>query len=487
MTTGSAAPPRGCAPRVFAAAAAILALVVIEAGARSLVALRAGPRALAYGFVPDRRDRHTVVLHDDLRAGYSKYPPRATLTDFDPATGATFPVKVNARGLRGADFEDRKASGTIRVVTLGASSTFGYHSRDGDTWPVRLQEILQRACSRPYEVLNFGIPHLMSDEIAALFVAEALPLDPDVVTFYEGINDASLRRERHHLRRSLRRWAPLRSAYRVLRDHLMIVRVADEVVRPHARRYSRADAAAHAEGRAARFLANLDRIRSECDARGIRLLVATQQANALARTGRELRGWTYADEERELRGRLAAGDTIDVYGLAFLTHAELMRALRDWAAQHEVELVDVVAALDERRDVLVNWVHLRPEGNRMVAETFAPIILAPLALIRRQAWRRRDFRRSMATLRPRLSARPRPGSGVGIGLHLGARGRPRRSARVGRCSGTRWRCSSSPGAGIGADVAPCSHASAACPQAAPGSRPRRRPVRCSWPGRVWDS
>jgi hypothetical protein len=241
---------------------------------------------------------------------------------------------------------------------------------------VRLQEILRGACARPYEVLNFGIPHLMSDEIAALFVAEALPLDPDVVTFYEGINDASLRRERHHLRRSLRRWALLRGVYRVLRDHLMIVRVADEVVRPHARRYSREEVAAHGEGRAERFLGNLDRIRTECAARGIRFLVATQQANALARSGRELRGWTYADEERELRDRLAAGESVDVYGLAFLTHADLMRALRDWAARHDVTLVDVVAALDDRRDVLVNWVHLTPEGNRMVAQAFAPVILA---------------------------------------------------------------------------------------------------------------
>jgi lysophospholipase L1-like esterase len=359
----------------FGVAAAILAIAAIEIGARSLVALRAGPRALLYGFVPDRRERHTVVLHDDLRAGYSKYPPRATLTDFDPATGETFPVRVNSRGLRGEDFADAKAVGTVRVVTLGASSTFGYHSRDGDTWPVRLERILNDECARPYEVLNLGIPHLMSDEIAALFFAEVLALGPDVVTFYEGINDASLRRERHHLRRSLRRAVPLRTVYRALRDHLMTVRFADEVVRPRARRYSAAELEAHVEGRAARFLANLDRSRAECDARGIRFVVATQQANALAVPRQELRGMTYAREEESLRARLAAGESIDVYGLAFLTHTELMRALRGWAAERGVPLVDVIASLDDRRDVLVNWVHLTPEGNELVARAFAPTIL----------------------------------------------------------------------------------------------------------------
>jgi hypothetical protein len=39
-----------------------------------------------------------------------------------------------------------------------------------------------------------------------------------------------------------------------------------------------------------------------------------------------------------------------------------------------VPLVDVIAALDPRRDTLVSWVHVTPEGNRMIAEVFADTI-----------------------------------------------------------------------------------------------------------------
>ena len=56
--------------------------------------------------------------------------------------------------------------------------------------------------------------------------------------------------------------------------------------------------------------------------------------------------------------------------------AELMRAMRTWSVERHVPLVDVVHALDLRRDVLVSWVHLTPEGNEMIAEAFVPTILS---------------------------------------------------------------------------------------------------------------
>jgi len=362
--------------RVYVALTLLLVLLAIEAGVRALVAIRLGPRALAYGLVDDATARHTVALHDDLRAGYSKYRGAVELRDFDPLTGTTFPVHVNSRGFRGAEFPAAPEPGAVRVVTLGASSTFGYHARDDETWPRQLEERLARRCpGRRYEVLNLGIPHLLSEEIAALFAAEALPLRPDVVTFYEGVNDASMRRERHHLRKAARRSATLRAGYRALRDHLMLVRLADEVVRPRAQRFDAAAVAEHVAGRPERFLASLDAIREECARRGILFLVATQQATSLEFPREALRGLTVAEEEARLRRRLDAGDTVPAPALAFLTHAEMMRELRTWAAARDVPLVDVAAALDDRRDVLVSWVHLTPDGNGRIADAFAPAIL----------------------------------------------------------------------------------------------------------------
>ncbi|MFN8178652.1 MAG: SGNH/GDSL hydrolase family protein [bacterium] len=370
-------PPSRARRLLFAALTTLVVLLGIEIGLRGIVSLRVGhPGPFRYGFVTDARSRHTVSLHDDLLAGYSKFVPNKERTDYDPVTLQTYPVHINAQGFRGEDFAPKKP-GTVRIVTLGASSTFGYHARDDATWPRRLQVLLGRRCpATRYEVLNLGIPHLMSDEIVALFSAEALPLAPDVVTFYEGVNDASMRRERNHLRKSLRRNVELRTVYRVARDHLLLVRLLDETIRPRVRRYDADDVRAHEVGRSERFLASLDAIRTECEKRGIRFVVATQQAASLLVPREKMRGLTYEAEESLVKARLAKDGSIDAIEMAFLTHADMMRALRGWAAERRVPLVDVVAATDQRRDILVSWVHLSPEGNERVAEAFAPTILS---------------------------------------------------------------------------------------------------------------
>ena len=47
-----------------------------------------------------------------------------------------------------------------------------------------------------------------------------------------------------------------------------------------------------------------------------------------------------------------------------------------WADRNAVPFVDIIAALDRRRDVLVSWVHLNADGNRLVADALANEIAA---------------------------------------------------------------------------------------------------------------
>jgi hypothetical protein len=162
----------------------------------------------------------------------------------------------------------------------------------------------------------------------------------------------------------------------VARDHLLLVRFLDETIRPRVRRYDADDVRAHEVGRSERFLASLDAIRTECEKRGIRFVVATQQAASLLVPREKMRGLTYEAEESLVKAQLAKDGSIDAIEMAFLAHANMMRALREWATAHGVPLVDVIAATDERRDILVSWVHLSPEGNEMIAEAFAPTILS---------------------------------------------------------------------------------------------------------------
>jgi len=106
------------------------------------------------------------------------------------------------------------------------------------------------------------------------------------------------------------------------------------------------------------------------------LVVANQQAKSTLHDRESIRGVRYADEVREIRDLLAQRGFLYAPEALLLVHAELMDGEARWSAAHEVPFVDLIHALDQRRDVLVSWVHLLPEGNRIIADELAAPILA---------------------------------------------------------------------------------------------------------------
>jgi lysophospholipase L1-like esterase len=108
-----------------------------------------------------------------------------------PAAGF-FGVRTNSRGLRGAEFPERKAPGEFLVLCLGDSVTFGLGLTGGDTWPARLAAALEAApelAGRPVRVLNAAVPGWSSVQGMRL-LAQVENLEPDVVVFWFGLNDA---------------------------------------------------------------------------------------------------------------------------------------------------------------------------------------------------------------------------------------------------------------------------------------------------------
>src|SRR5437764_520126 len=119
----------------------------------------------------------------------------------------------------------------------------------------------------------------------------------------------------------------------------------------------------------------------------------TQQMQPVLVGSRQAKERTYEDDvrlvrEKLARGELAPGRVASVVldpvqhmlsqfdpARVLLIHARMMQDLRAWAARSDVGFVDVIAALDHDRDLLVNWVHLRAEGNRKLAEALAPEVL----------------------------------------------------------------------------------------------------------------
>ena len=408
------------------AALILINCVVVEVAVRAYFAWEIGPRVFFYGTpwhrqaVEVNRDEdrerpvtRSVQFHeqrvDVLEEGtlamssYTKYYPNEKKQTQSHDRTAMYDVQINEHGFRGDSFDIQKPAGTVRILTLGASSTFGYHNREDETYPFLLERALEAASGERgrFEVINFAIPHATTDQIIAMLWNEGFRLDPDVITFYEGANDAAVIEPRD----GDSGW----SFRQMIVDRSLFLALVDRFA-PFSREtdleWCWNDGLAAQRERV--FLRNLDWIREECERRGIVFVVATQQFRSTLLASEGLEGVTYAQEVEFVRGKVRDGvlgpgskqkEASDAaFGLrvnsddpwaiavlngydfprAMLVHARLMEGLRAWATTYDVPLVDVVEKLDSQRHLLVNWVHLRPEANAVVARALAEEILEQL-------------------------------------------------------------------------------------------------------------
>jgi len=334
-----------------------------------------GPEAKTYLNTMSKSEwqaKRTVVTHTNEVSGYSKYFPRQIRFDFDVETGERFFVTINDDGFRGLDIVEHKAPNTIRIVTLGASSTFGYFNRDNETYPVYLENILneQGPGKLQFEVINLGIPHLRTAQIYQLFINEAIRLDPDIVTFYEGNNDA----ESMPMVGS-RPVSMFSLALKNAGEYLITLGLIDSILDSHRKiQYSTADIIKRAAA-SDEFINNIANIYQECRNRGITFIVGNQQKNSQLLERGQLKGLTYDEEVQKVQAMVSRLGNLGTREYVFLAHAFLMENLQTWAKANGIPFVDIIRRLDNDRDVLVSWVHLSPKGNRMVAEAFAEEIL----------------------------------------------------------------------------------------------------------------
>ncbi|MDF0676822.1 MAG: hypothetical protein P0120_21170 [Nitrospira sp.] len=134
----------------FYIAMVLISLSVVEADFRTVLAFRVGPSVLYYGTrfqrqnVPAATDHHTVMQHESIQQGYTKFFPHELKIDHDPATKETFRASINSRGFRGREIDETKKPGVTRIVTLGSFSTFGYYDRDNETYPYYLEQALNK-------------------------------------------------------------------------------------------------------------------------------------------------------------------------------------------------------------------------------------------------------------------------------------------------------------------------------------------------------
>jgi lysophospholipase L1-like esterase len=372
----------------------LLSFLMVEVGFRAVLAFRVGPSVLYYGTpfqrqnVPVKTDNHTVMKHGNPQQGYTKFFPNELKVDHDPTTNETFRVSINSRGFRGGEIDETKKPGVTRIITLGSSSTFGYYDRDNETYPYYLEQILNKSSevTGRFEVINLGIPHLRSEEILSLFQAEAIPLRPDVVTFYEGVNDAARgnpsvnegddRRDPGQ-RPKQSATTPVKAFYGIVRDHLVTVAFIDSIRQNMIAEptFNRGEVERHMTGTSEHFIENIDKLYRECQQRGIIFVALKQQAKSHLVKDADMKGVTYAQEVHMVKDKLEKEGAIKVRELHLLAHSTLTTDLEQWATSNHVPFVNIQKALDQDRDVLMSWVHLSPRGNRMIANALAEEII----------------------------------------------------------------------------------------------------------------
>lgn len=262
--------------------------------------------------------------------------------------------RINSLGARGGEIAVPKPKGTVRIATLGGSTTFSIHTNAESSWPSVLGTLLNaRSGGSPrYEVLNFGTPKATSPYSLVMLATRVIHLQPDVVVAYEAVNEVSnwrfagLRPDHSHVFADLDevpRWVEEVPGW-AFRSALVTATVYQLALRKEEhfgeRKGLKTGAFAREEGTRI-FLANYRSMRGICDAHGARFVAAT----------------FHTLSENDSWGREIAA---------------LNQSLREWGAAEGVPVADPAARIPrEDRSLHTDGAHLTVEGNRRVAEVIA--------------------------------------------------------------------------------------------------------------------
>lgn len=93
------------------------------------------------------------------------------------------PVHINSRGVRGAEFAMPKPPGTIRILSVGDSKTFGWGMSETETYARRLEALLQpqAPAGTRVEVINAGVNAWSYPQIKVFLQEHGMAWQPDYV------------------------------------------------------------------------------------------------------------------------------------------------------------------------------------------------------------------------------------------------------------------------------------------------------------------
>jgi lysophospholipase L1-like esterase len=98
-----------------------------------------------------------------------------------------YPIHINALGFRGREFELARPAGSLRVLCLGDSYTFGHHVTDEEAFPAVLDVALRQ--SGRGEAINGGANGFIHVDEARYLKSKGMALSPDVIVLVFSQND----------------------------------------------------------------------------------------------------------------------------------------------------------------------------------------------------------------------------------------------------------------------------------------------------------
>lgn len=272
------------------------------------------------------------------------------------------PISINSLGFRGPEIPAAKGD-AYRIVALGESTTFGITlDEDHHPWPELLEQMIRQRLKlrRPVQVINAGIPGYRLDQNLHRLPRDILPLRPDIVISYHGINAFHLLRDAVPFSPGIRAPAYRDRPIRLLAD----VEYRLKLIRFHRLdRWNRIPRpATPADPLATPYAGFYRELIETSQANGIRLLLANYSLAVNDPGRRDLIEFYQA-------GYPAARWQIE----ANRVHSDIVQKL---AGQHpEVCLVDTHPGLDGEHDNYIDFVHFAPAGDRQMAETFFKALL----------------------------------------------------------------------------------------------------------------
>jgi len=288
---------------------------------------------------PWRSEEFGAGLHKPAGRSGRTLIPKATVQFLDSV------IRINSHGTRGPEFAVQKQPDELRVLCLGASTTWGATVKSVDRpYPEVLEEMLRSEFDRPVTVINSGIAGLQVQATAHRLEVELMRFQSDVAVVYHGFNNIR---------------SGISSDFRFHPRGSLLVQQALSV---NARWPSKSDGNGF---QTVGFRKGLERIVTLCAANDIKLFLCTF---ALA-----------YDENTPQRLLEFYSRIMPLYGDQHALHA--LRAIRahnqvveDVAGKNDVEVIDIASLLGGRYEHFIDFCHFHQSGRDIFAGEVARAI-----------------------------------------------------------------------------------------------------------------